>query len=488
MSSPLRIFLDPQTTGHRHFQITLHPDNERSTALASYYGRLIQDQFTIARLATATQNNEGEWTTEIAIPFSSLAVPEDNPAYWHFHLSRPGPDQADLPATRYQALLRPIDGVPAPRYTPEEKRAVGSLIYRWKLGDPAPLDLDLEFRPSHDTWFVANNLVVPNWFTIELPAKSIRDFDAHLVLDLPEGIELLHVGTFKADDPVKTKLVTSRFTWHQEKGVSPITHEGKPYARYRIEVAEIHQRLNTIGPFYFRSSLPDRTTQKLYFQTVYPHSDYPFEDFELITRKFPTPGPPKKLLASLTWMSPADYMNWPGMLNSYTRLGFNALPIARRNRDLLDQGARSFLEKARKQGLHMVAVDSAFHSLVGKPDAHSILSSARTVEDVCPSYRGPDYREEIEAIASWSAGIQAEYLMLDVECFQKGSDYGLTRACARCVDYITETRLPPRDAMISLGTRIQLDVHRAVAKAHQQQAIAPPSIGFYHSKPGGFVY
>lgn len=481
-NTPLVISLDPEITGHRYFQIELTPGNKVSTALVGYYGRLVQDDFTISKLATATKVQATRWTAEIAIPFASLAVPEKNQPYWRLDLR-----QMKSVSNR-KRQMRIISNLPAPRYSVKQKRRIGSLIYQWKLNDPAPLDLDLKFRPPHNTWFVANNLVVPNWFNIDLPAKSIRDFDAHLILDLPNGIELLHVGTLKADSSVKTKLRKSRFTWKKENKGRPIIHQGKPYTRYRIDVAEIHQRLHTIGPFYLRSSQPNETVQTLYYQTVYPNSKHPVEQLKLISKTFPTPGPPKKLLASLTWMSPEDYMNWPDGLNSYSQLGFNAFSIQKRDRNLLPQGAKTFLDRARQQGMKIVAVDSAFHSLLSQPDAHSILASGRTAHDVCPAYRGHAYQKELQSIALWSAELQADYLVLDVECFQKGSDYGISKSCSRCADYITKTKLSPRMSMISLGTAIQKDVHKSVKKVHQQRRITPPNIGFYHSKPGGFVY
>jgi len=211
----------------------------------------------------------------------------------------------------------------------------------------------------------------------------------------------------------------------------------------------------------------------------------------LVTKTFPTPGPPQKLIAPIAWMFATSWETWPDFLDSYARLGFNMVAThGLYDRILEPERVQAGLERARQRGLRVLYVDSPFHPIMNRPETVSQLVKPKPGKqnDLCPSYRGPIYQDELKRLATMALAARPEEVTLDIECYGFGAFAGKSGQCKRCSADVRRRGKPATDAVLDMGTEILHDVHRAITEAFTANGLPVPAFGTYHTQPGGFVY
>ena len=140
--------------------------------------------------------------------------------------------------------------------------------------------------------------------------------------------------------------------------VGDVEREGKPYVRWR-------QSLNDtwVRSWYLMTRQPAGTREMAY--VVIEQDKKTVAEVSLPLEVIDIPAVPRfeRLHVSLAWMSEPIYaVNWPEGVETYARLGFNALPTMAHYWDYTDPEANpkyaAAIERGRKLGLKMVAVFS----------------------------------------------------------------------------------------------------------------------------------
>ncbi|NQZ68879.1 MAG: hypothetical protein HRT89_12510 [Lentisphaeria bacterium] len=265
-------------------------------------------------------------------------------------------------------------------------------------------------------------------------------------------------------------------------------HDGKAYMRYEFYPKKSHRSTRVIGPLYFKSNLKDGTRLPCYFQAIFDGGKQELQKCDILVKKFPTPGMPKKILAIIQWMGQADYLGWPDMLDSYEKLGFNSVPFGRAFTDKYYPPIKKFMSQARARGMTITSGLSSFHRLRYYDESRSVGNHDKKAHDICPAYRGKHFWDEVHAVGDWSLQVNAEYVMLDVECYANGAKKGWRQECGRCNKVIAKSGLKPREAIISLGSEIHQVTKQYLSKVFTKAGKPVPKLAWYNAEPGGKVY
>ena len=108
--------------------------------------------------------------------------------------------------------------------------------------------------------------------------------------------------------------------------------------------------------------------------------------------------------------------------------------------------------------------------------------------DLCPSYRGPVYQDELKRLATMAVDAQGEEVTLDIECYGTGAFAGKSGQCKRCNADVRKRGKPAAEAVLDMGSDILHDVHRTISETFTAKGLPVPAFGTYHTEPGGFVY
>jgi concanavalin A-like lectin/glucanase superfamily protein/cellulose/xylan binding protein with CBM9 domain len=498
----VEIFIDPDTSGDHYIHLALTAGNFQFQQVATHFGTRKRSDFNMT-WDSAVNIGKNVWTAEIVIPYSELMVKPNNLGNWHINVGRANQtlDNNRIKWTTWGGLnpgeknkgfhninlFNTVTGFPKPVYKQKAKRRVAAKRKKWKL-DEKPSGQSTAMLKIRDYMFVANNMVVPNWFVCLAPGKELMQSKTYHIVDLPKGIELLYVGRL----PTK-KQTGGGAAVYDVKVLKSVKHEGKPYNRYKVTPIKIHPRAClVVGPLYMRSSLADKTKSKIYFQSVSDIGTQKLESIALITRKFPTPGMPEKIITSLSWMHVKYSMAWPDFLTSYPKLGFNTVQTHRQFDKIIDfDKVKRFLNKARRAGLKIMQTENTFLSL-SRAESRSIDPAtgkpAKNRKDRCPAYRGDYYHEEIQKLVDFGRSINTDIYNLDIESFHHGAFQGKTGQCTRCQAYFKRSGKKPKEALVDMGTEIMADIKKALLVMSKEENRPAPYLGTYHTKPGGFVY
>jgi Carbohydrate family 9 binding domain-like/Laminin G domain len=499
----IELFIDPDASGDHYMQFALSAANVQFDSVITNFGLRPRQDFN-AKWNSATHIDEKGWTAEIAIPYTELMVKPGNPNYWQFNICRNSTTaQKKLEQTRWSTwgYLMPgmkvagfhdvrlrgfLAGLPAPSYTPKEKAGVLHRRNKWDLNEK-PSGATICMLPVHKAIFVANNMVVPNLFISRAPGKDIVKAKTVCFLDLPAGITLLHVG----GNDIATRYAANPGLYEYSKA-EIVKHDGVAYQRYRIEPKALHHGTKRLGPFYMKSSLADNQERAVYFKATWDGGEQKLQKARLITRTFPTPGQPKKIMASIGWMSPWIFFTWPEMLDSYEKLGFNTLAVQPPHKNSLkEEDVFAFADKARARGMKILFVESPFYSVRSNVKGNSTRKDGTpypSIKDGCPSYRGELYKYSIDRIERYSRRLRPEIACFDIELYAAGSFRGKSGQCKRCADYVKQSGKDGADAMLDLGTEIMGDIKAALARGVKGTGAAVPLSGNYHTLPGGHIY
>ncbi len=498
----VELFIDPDSSGNHYIHLALTAGNFQFQQVVTHFGTRKRSDFNM-NWDSAVFIDKNSWTAEIAIPYSELMVKPENLGNWQINVGRANQtlDNNRLKWTTWGGLNRgeknqgfhniklfnTVTGFPQPVYERKTKKRVAARRKKWKL-DEKPSGKSTAMLKIRDFMFVPNNMTVPNWFLCLAPGKELMQTKTYHIIDLPKGVELLAVGRV-----FTKKQRGGGAALYDMKVLKTVTHAGKKYTRYKITPKVIHPTASAVvGPFYMRSTLPDKTRSLMYYQSVSDTGAQKLEKLDLITIIFPTPGMPEKLITSIAWMHAQTSLAWPQILESYPNLGFNTIQTHRQFDAVIEPGkVKTFLKRAKQAGLKIMQTENTFLNL-SRPESRSVDPAtgqpAKNRNDRCPSYRGKLYQQEIQNLVEFGRSINTEIYNLDIESFHQGAFQGKTGQCTRCQAYIKKSGKSTKAALTDMGTEIMADIKKALLKMSKEENRPAPYLGTYHTKPGGFVY
>jgi hypothetical protein len=334
----------------------------------------------------------------------------------------------------------------------------------------------IEFAPFHGVFAVSSNIITPNiFFYADMRDEKDRKEKPSFVFELPEAITLLETqGTIKSE---KTQ------------------RDGKPYIRWTVSGLSF-PRTNSMGELYFR--LDNKGIQKGDRAYMYAESPgYVPNETAFPIRVVDIPEVPKlkNLHISLAWMGEVYALRWPEFFSAWKHLGFNAVSTFPRywKDGKPSNEVSSFLAEARKQGMKVIYNESPFHVMLNRHrkegEIYSQMPSGPS-KNLCPSYRGQFYQEEIERVGKLAGAAEPDYIFHDIECWYNGAREAA--ACTRCSELQKRSGKRMDDLLSDLGVEMIRDMNKAV-KEGMGRASRPVTgiyaVDFTHAaNPYAFVF
>ncbi|MDO5566040.1 MAG: hypothetical protein Q4G59_05240, partial [Planctomycetia bacterium] len=309
------------------------------------------------------------------------------------------------------------------------------------------------------------NVVAPQHFMVtDLRALENRNEKSSLVIELPNGIVPLSneiVGQ-KEESTTVPKGYT-RYVWPlATKGGKTTT----PVLFFTLKDANVKQ-VSAPVVLYARCGKVDQ------FKTTLPVKLVQLDDIK----------PFEKLHISLAWMSEKEQMQWPDFFANWKKLGFNAVACFPRywKKDVDPLPEIEYLNSARKAGFKVVMNTSPFHMMTrGHKPGDEIYCQLPTndCKDLCPSYHGDVYTQEMQRVAGLVQRSCPDYVFYDVECWHQAlNNYG---KCSRCQKAIAASGKSVEEYFFDCGTQTLADLKAAVTSGAKQGKTPMPIIGSYN--------
>lgn len=316
------------------------------------------------------------------------------------------------------------------------------------------------FGPAHDTFFVPANTFVPAFFYFsdnrkEKPKREKLEY----VMDLPKGIEL-HRSFLLTNQFEVTE--TDRGTYNRIVLVPRPT--GKHFQRY-------HGKMiggATIGPFYFRPKGEIATDAQAAFFCRSGETEFTPYSLPVRILEFPAVDNQLPAAASITWMTDYYVMDWPDFFESYSGLGFNAVPyFPRLWPSIAELPEKNYepeqhIARARGAGLKIIQNESPLHTMKNLGKTACTYEGAK---GFCPTYRGEYYQEHLKELAENSRIIQPDFLIWDIELMHRsiGGNPENIMKCERCAAAVKESGKTAQEYLFDCGTAIQRDLYENAA-------------------------
>ncbi|MDD5596389.1 MAG: discoidin domain-containing protein [Victivallaceae bacterium] len=278
-------------------------------------------------------------------------------------------------------------------------------------------------RPQFNSLVISSNMPTPNIFVID--DFRTKKSPATLVMELPDGIVL--------EQPTPTI---------QRK----IKKAGTIYTYIELP---LYIRTNWAQPmdhyfFSVKKKIPTDATALFYVKSKGESLVPRTVPVKVIT--IPEIKPKLKTLqVSLAWMREKDALNYPHFFQTWKRLGFQAIPCFPREWENFPKKGNSntvrfqkFLEDARENGFKIIMHESPFGNEMrrGHTGGDEMFSQIpqRPNRNLCPSYRGKWYAEELNRVKENVKKIRPDFVYWDIEYWYQGAKDGKSFKCTRCVE------------------------------------------------------
>jgi len=317
---------------------------------------------------------------------------------------------------------------------------------------------------------LATNVSGPVPLGIVVPEGGKKWPPVDLVLDLPEGVELSAAQFGRTDS--------------EERKVEAAPGGGK---RYRLAIPAGTSN-KTAGRLYLQATgWKDGQRGQLRYHIACAEQQSPGVEVPIEAVEVSAAPKLKRMMVGLGWWSAADTARWPGALDAWQQIGLNTFslfPVWMK----ADDPNWGLVEEARRRGFFIAAVDSTFHRMLERhkrdPEVYHQLADGKASAQLCPAFRGPHYREEIERFAQQMARSRPDFVSLDIELW---GWQGPTESpkCQRCQEDFKASGLADWDQwMAAKGSQMWREL-MAAARAECKRTGGPEfEIGGYDFRPG----
>ncbi|MCX8037687.1 MAG: hypothetical protein N3D11_11710 [Candidatus Sumerlaeia bacterium] len=329
------------------------------------------------------------------------------------------------------------------------------------------------------TVFISTNIPTPNPIGLILPPGK-PPVSGEIELDLPEGLQLL--GGWIGGTAMK------------EINTNPVRDSEGVFMRANFSV-NFGRANKDWGRIYLGGNWPNGKRGFLRYRlqsggTWSPRMKQPVEAIEI-----PAVQPPKRLIAGLGWWPLSATLSWPDGLRVFHHLGLNTLPLFGRYPEMKAADSLAFVEKARGEGFKIMNIDSPLHAMLGSHkragELYCQFGDGKQGTQLCPSYRGPLYRAELERLAGQTAAVKADFLSCDIELWGWRGPQDSPK-CSRCKADFAQSGCKDWDEWYLLkGGEMWTDLSNAVRRAMAEKwpdrrnvPFAGIEIGGYDFRPG----
>ena len=320
-------------------------------------------------------------------------------------------------------------------------------------------------RPLRPSMVVGSNVLIPNWLGATCNRKIRGDARFKYEIDLPKAFELVASGTNYVQ---YGKLVRNKV-----KKLGKIERDGETYQRYRVKLSyhSVAGGQSGFGPLFIRVAdfklLNATTNKQMYFRESGTDASTDLGSVKLRVKTFPELLRSQKLHLSLAWMQLRSSMSWPEFFDNYRALGFNVVPTLASYDGIIKERTRSkFMKRARDNGFELLVLDSPFHHMIVSPEAHTETSDGTIQPYIDPAYRGPEFKVELDRIASHTLALEPEWFMMDIECFADGAYACLIGTSPRCSQRLAAiskaSGIDTTNALTDLGTELVSNIRAAI--------------------------
>ncbi|MBM3860031.1 MAG: hypothetical protein FJ395_10315 [Verrucomicrobia bacterium] len=343
----------------------------------------------------------------------------------------------------------------------------------WVLRGPdnAP---PLREDPAHAVPFCADGAQIHFhkpvvWFSTNIPTPNpvgilttlSRKAPVTLQLDLPPGVQLL-------DTRIKFEQQTLADGWSRHT-----------LTTNNVTSTKIWQRL------YLSANWPDGQEGELRYQVSWKGGQAPPGRQRIRAVRINPAPQPKRLLTGLGWWDLRATARWPDAMRVFQALGFSYVPLFARH--VKDEAEWKLLDEFRAKGFKVVNVDSPLHVMEDRnkrnPEIRCQLPGGPG-QKLCPSYRGPAYRAEIERLASEAAKARPDLFTGDIELWGWRGPLDAAK-CSRCkADFAQSGLKDLQEWQIAKGCEMWKEIAAAVRKASQAAGGPATECGGYDFRPG----
>ncbi|MHB8900384.1 MAG: hypothetical protein ACYC6Y_16660, partial [Thermoguttaceae bacterium] len=315
---------------------------------------------------------------------------------------------------------------------------------------------------------VATNVPAPVPVGVVLPPEQLQDEELKMTLELPAGLEILggHIGSAALDKV--------------EKG-----SDGS--RRYRLET-RVKGSSKTLGRLYLQATgWKDGQEGELRYQFGCGDWESPLQGIPVRAVEVPPAPRLKRILAGLGWWSAADTAQWPDALSAWEQLGLNSFPVFG-NWMQADDPLWKLAGEARDRDMFLVNIDSPLHRMVERrkkeAEIYCQFADGSRGNQLCPSYRGQFYQEEVQRFAQMMGRAKADFTSVDIELWGWRGPVD-SRKCTRCQADYKASGLQSWEAwQVAQGDEIWKDLVSAARKAVAEAGGPRFEMGGYDFRPG----
>ena len=282
----------------------------------------------------------------------------------------------------------------------------------------------LVFRPQKNVMYISTNINTPHFFIAsDLRGGSSGEAvkaanDTRWVIEMPREVELISC-------PWGTPIVEAT------------EEDGRPRSRFVFG-----RQPSGRSAFYFQVAKGKALPEDAYAVFYGLASDCEPNRVRVPVNPLVIPEVPRleALHTSLAWTMIDEQMSYPGFFKAWRHLGFNTVSTFPRYwtepgpgywHGQVTEDRKAFLREARSLGFKVLHNESPFRPLHGKrtryPEVLSRLPDGKT-GDMCPSYRGRYYGEEVQRIGECFEMTNADFVFYDIELWYNG-----VREAANCL-------------------------------------------------------
>ena len=307
----------------------------------------------------------------------------------------------------------------------------------------SPKDLfhkELQIRPRMDTFYVADNLDIPNFF-IHIDQNPVKKGKISYSVDLPSAITYTN-DSRSYPQPVRLYVKSAK------KGTRTV-HRFRTGYDYNKFISMI--KAFKLGPFFFKApkgyKIPKGEDYAL-FTTYIDGKKHSATKLPLKVITIPEVKQPAKLFNGSIGARTDYALGWPNAVQTLKKMGMGNVYILMPN-SLRIKDTRKLYDQIKQAGLrvrHFTVPTLYIHGTYKKAEERKEYHCTTMTPDqygFCPSYRGKYFKEILAKITESVRAFPPDYITFEDECWQP-KEMNQALDCKRCEAYRKQKGMTPK--------------------------------------------